>query len=83
MIGAMLLLNMNGVNAIEIKSNEKNDYLSDFIDSNKIDVRSELEKTIEEYRNDILATNDKEEISKLNNLILACKKTYKQLFKSA
>ena len=70
---SLISLNISAVAAdCNVKNQSMN--LNELINVNKVDVEAELKKTLEEYRNDCLKSNDKNQIDKLNSLIEACEK---------
>ena len=70
---SLISLNISAV-AADCKVKNQNMNLNELINANKVDVEAELKKTMEEYRNDCLKSNDKNQIDKLNSLIEACEK---------
>lgn len=70
---SLISLNISAV-AADCKVKNQSMNLNELINVNKVDVEAELKKTLEEYRNDCLKSNDKNQIDKLNSLIEACEK---------
>ena len=61
---SLISLNISAV-AANCKVKNQNMNLNELINANKVDVEAELKKTMEEYRNDCLKSNDKNQIDKL------------------